>query len=139
MGNPDEIMTRQMEPSRHMTGSDAAYPGAQVAGTTTAFAPSASELRLGSRLTLLGLELLSVLSRRLEKHIAKLIVRRLGGECLSSVGLLLKRFLCHEAKIAGEPPGSSFAKRAGLSLGRGPFHQFRPPHSVARRPCFVGS
>jgi hypothetical protein len=98
MGNPDEIMTRQMEPIRHMTGSDAAYPGAQVAGTATAFAPSASELRLGSRLTLLGLELLSVLSRRLEKHTAKLIVRRLGGECLSSVGLLLKRFLCHEVK-----------------------------------------
>lgn len=42
-----------------------------------------------------GLELLSVLPRRLEERIAKLIVRRLGGECLSSVGLLPKRFFCH--------------------------------------------
>src|SRR4051794_16491229 len=57
--------------------------------------PEGPRLRLGSRLTLLGLELLSVLSRRLEERIAKLIVRRLGGECLSSVGLLPKRFFCH--------------------------------------------
>lgn len=62
------------------------------------FALKASELRLRSRLTLLALQLLSVLSRRLEEGIANLIVRRLGGKCLSSVGLLLKRFFCHEVK-----------------------------------------
>jgi hypothetical protein len=42
-----------------------------------------------------AVELRSVFSRGLEKGLAKLIVRRLGGEGFGPVGLVLKRFLGH--------------------------------------------